>query len=118
MPKCPNDGEEMEVLKQDDTDFYYCYKCTFNIPVDEWNQPELTDNSEEIQENKEPVKQEPMPETSENVKEEAEPQEETKDDELDDLLKITDSQKKKIADGQKKPLDVNQKPCKYKIYWG
>ena len=110
MPKCPNDGEEMEVLKQDDTDFYYCYKCTFNIPVDEWNQPELTDNSEEIQENKEPVKQEPMPETSENVKEEAEPQEETKDDELDDLLKITDSQKKKIADGQKKPLDVNQKP--------
>ena len=36
MPNCPDCGYEMEIVTQGNIDFYYCYRCNYNIPVDEW----------------------------------------------------------------------------------
>ena len=66
MPNCPDCGQEMEIERQDNIDFFYCYRCNYNIPVDEWKP--VRDG--EIQANIEPVNQEVDPEPTEPRKEE------------------------------------------------
>ncbi len=66
MPNCPDCGQEMEIERQDNIDFYYCYKCNYNIPVDEWEEPV---QDAEIQANTEPVNQEVDPEPTETMQE-------------------------------------------------
>ena len=78
----------MDILEQDNVKFYYCYQCTYNIPVDEWKEPEKNAETQENTKPEEPPEAEPA--KSEPGKKPV--QEPKKTEDKDDLLEQPDEE--------------------------